>query len=382
MKFEFSTATKIIFGTESSSQLPELVQQSGKRPLVLIGTKKIGTHLLSPDQNWDYLRFEVVDGEPSLPILEDIIHSARRDGVDVIISIGGGSVIDMGKALSGLVSNPGDIRDYLEVVGKNKPLQQKPIPFIALPTTAGTGAEVTRNAVISVPEKKVKVSLRSPYLYPAIAIVDPSLTYSMPAEVTAHTGLDALTQVLEPFVSIKANGMVDLFCREGLSHIGRSLFNAFKDGNDRMAREDMCWGSLLGGLALSNGGLGAVHGFAGPIGGMYDIPHGAICAALLPHVTQKNIEALEKRDPHCAALVRYRQAGNYLFGGEKSDITELISGLFRLNSALKIRSLGEWGVEKRDVPNIVDKARQASSMKGNPISLEDGELSQILMDAI
>jgi alcohol dehydrogenase class IV len=382
MKFEFATASKIIFGYDSSRQVPEMASHFGNRALVLFGPQKTGSDLINANQNWDYLQYEVVSGEPSLPILEGIVQSARRNGIDVVISIGGGSVIDMGKATSGLIPNRGDIRDYLEVVGKNEALKERPVPFIAIPTTAGTGAEVTRNAVISVPEKNVKVSLRSPFLYPAVAVIDPKLTYSMPGEVTANTGLDALTQVLEPYVSVKANMMTDLFCQEGLTRIGRSLVNAYRDGNDETAREDMCWGSLLGGLALANAGLGAVHGFAGPIGGMFNAPHGAICAALLPYVTRMNIKVLQKKDPTHPVLKRYHQAGNYLLGKEILEVSELVEGLFVMISELKIRPLGDWGITHGDIQNVVEKAQQASSMKGNPITLEAHDLEQILIDAM
>jgi len=381
MNFEFATATKIIFGCDTARQVPKIASLLGKRALVLLGPKMIGANIITTEQNWDFLQYEVVDGEPSLPILEQIVQTARKNRIDVIISVGGGSVIDMGKAVSGLAANLGEIRDYLEIVGKNHPLLEKPIPFIAIPTTAGTGAEVTRNAVINDADKKVKVSLRSPFLYPAAAVVDPVLTFSMPAEVTAATGLDALTQVLEPFVSVKANMMTDLFCQEGLTRIGRSLVMAYKNGNDQESREDMCWGSLLGGLALANSGLGVVHGFAGPIGGMFNAPHGAICAALLPYATRMNISALQKRMPDHPALERYRQAGKYLLGRNVTDGSELIEGLLTLNSTLQIRPLREWGINKTDIKDIAEKAQNASSMKGNPIILEMNELGQILRDA-
>ena len=197
--------------------------------------------------------------------------------------------------MAALLTNEGDLSDYLEVVGKGRPLQNPAAPCIAVPTTAGTGAEVTYNAVLGVPDQHVKVSMRSPLMLPRWAIVDPLLTHSMPPELTASTGLDALTQLIEAFVSNKANPLTDGVCREGLQRAGRSLRRAFEDGSDAEAREDMSLASLFSGMALANAKLGAVHGFAGPLGGMTDAPHGVICGKLLPYVMQANVRALQDR---------------------------------------------------------------------------------------
>ena len=231
-----------------------------------------------------------------------------------MIGLGGGSAIDAAKAIAALAANGGDPLDYLEVVGRGRSLTQPSLPCIAIPTTAGTGAEVTRNAVLASPEHGIKASLRSATMLPRLALVDPELTYSLPAAVTASTGLDALTQLIEPFTSSKANPLTDALCREGMMRAARSLRTAYEDGRDAAAREDMALASLFGGLALANAGLGVVHGFAGPVGGTFHAPHGAVCAAFLPHVMAVNARALRTRQPGSAALARYDEIARILTG--------------------------------------------------------------------
>jgi alcohol dehydrogenase class IV len=254
--------------------------------------------------------------------------------------------------------------------------------MIAIPTTAGTGSEVTRNAVLAVPEKKVKVSLRGPFVLPRVALVDPELTYSLPAAVTASTGMDALTQVIEPYVSARANPMTDLYCQEGIRRAGRSLLRAYQDGENQAAREDMAFASLMGGLALANAGLGAVHGFAGPLGGMFAAPHGAICAALLPAVVQMNASALQARAPQHTSLVRYQQIAAWVTGEPTATIADLSVWLDHLRAELGIPGLSNYGVSARDIPELVEKSVVASSMKANPIELTRAELAEILEQAI
>ena len=255
-----------------------------------------------------------VSGEPTVEVVRQGVQHVRHATCDLVIGFGGGSAMDTGKAIAALMTNSGDLLDYLEVIGKGKPLTQPAAPFIAIPTTAGTGAEVTRNAVLASPEHRVKVSLRSPHMLPRVALVDPELTYSLPPQVTASTGLDALTQLIEPFVSIRANPMTDAFCREGMRRAARSLRRAYEHGNDVKAREDMSLASLLGGLALANAGLGAVHGIASVMGGMFPAPHGAVCARLLPHVMEINVRALQERQPGSDALHRYDEVARILDG--------------------------------------------------------------------
>ena len=221
--------------------------------------------------------------------------------------------------MAALIPNQGEVIDYLEVIGAGRKLQAAPLPFIALPTTAGTGAEVTKNAVLGSKEHRVKVSLRDNQMLANIALVDPLLTHSMPPSVTASTGMDALTQVLEPYVTHLATPLTDGFCVEGLRRAGRSLRRVFDEPADAAARSDMALTSLLGGLALANAKLGAVHGFAGVLGGMYGAPHGAICAALLPPVIDANIRALTERQPNSPALRRYEHAAQTLLADESAE---------------------------------------------------------------
>jgi alcohol dehydrogenase class IV len=280
------------------------------------------------------------------------------------------------------MTNTGDLLDDLEVIGKGKPVAHPPMPFIAIPTTAGTGAEVTRNAVLASPEHRVKVSLRSAHMLPRVALVDPELTHSLPPQVTASTGLDALTQLIEPFVSIKANPMTDAFCREGLRRAARSLRQAYEYGNNVTAREDMALASLLGGLALANAGLGAAHGFAGPVGGMFPAPHGAVCARLLPHVMAVNVRAIAERMPGSDALRRYDEVARILTGSEKAAASDAVAWVRELCQVFGVPSLGSYGVAAREVPALVEQAAVASSMKSNPIQLTRDEMQEILTQAL
>ncbi|HET9911793.1 MAG TPA: iron-containing alcohol dehydrogenase, partial [Anaerolineales bacterium] len=301
---------------------------------------------------------------------------------DMVVGLGGGSILDTGKAIAALVANPGDVFDYLEVIGKGQPLVHAPLPYIAIPTTAGTGAEVTRNAVLESPEQNVKVSLRSPLMLPRLALVDPELTYNLPPEITASSGLDALTQLIEPFVSIKANPMTDALCRDGMVHAARSLRRACENGGDKEARQRMSLASLFGGLALANAGLGAAHGFAGPLGGMLHAPHGVLCARFLPLVIEANIKALEARQPEHPSLARYEEIAQILTGERNATALDGARWTSQLVDDLKIPRLSTYGMGPEDFPEAVQKTRKASSFKGNPIALDERELTAILEQAL
>lgn len=384
VKVDFASPARILFGAGALQQVGAIAQEYGRKPLVVIGAG--GANPLELSDLLDARRMDQrafsVSSEPSVDLVRLGVQAAREASCDLVIAFGGGSVIDTGKAISGLFNNPGDPLDYLEVVGKNQPLKNPGLPLIAIPTTAGTGSEVTRNAVLYVPEHHVKVSLRSPFLLPKVALVDPELTFSLPPAVTGSTGMDALTQVLEPYVSQRANALTDLFCRDGLSRVSEALERAYRDGGDREAREAMSWTSLLGGLALANAGLGAVHGFAGVIGGMFAAPHGAICAALLPATTAMNVKALSKREPDHPALRRYLEIAHFLMGSERASIEDGIQHLDRLRVDLRIPSLSSYGITHADVPIIAEKSARASSMKANPIVLMQDELEEILLQSL
>jgi alcohol dehydrogenase class IV len=383
VNFEFATAKRIIFGAGSAKKIAENALKLGKRPLVITGKNQNRCRFLLDDFVRLNIKCEIysVKGEPTTEGVSECLELANRSKTDVIIGIGGGSAIDTAKAVSALITNIGDLFDYLEVIGRGKPIKNPTIPFIAVPTTAGTGAEVTKNAVIKSQEHSVKVSLRSPFMLPDIAIIDPLLTHSMPKEVTVSTGLDAFTQVIEPYVSNKANILTDAICKEGIKRISRSLLKAFNDGNDAKAREDMCIGSLFGGIALTNAKLGAVHGFAGPMGGMIDAPHGLICGILLPYVIKANINALEERDPSSIVLTKYEKIARIVTNNEKAKPKDLVKWTDELYEKLNIPTLSEVKFKKEQIEELIDKAKETSSMKGNPIQLTDKELKVIIKSA-
>ncbi|MFO7323458.1 MAG: iron-containing alcohol dehydrogenase [Chloroflexota bacterium] len=383
MRFEFATATRIIFGKGTLQEAGREAAALGSHALVVTGANRDRATRMIELLEASGVKATVfqVDSEPTVDTALKGVTAARQFNCDLVIGIGGGAAIDAGKAIAALTANPGEPLDYLEVIGKGQSLSRPPLPYMAVPTTAGTGAEVTRNAVLASPEHRVKVSLRSPLMLPKLALVDPELTYSMPPEVTAMTGMDALTQVLEPFVSVKANPLTDALCREGMARAARSLRRAFEEPTDA-AREDMSLASLFGGLALANAALGAVHGFAGPLGGMYPIPHGVACARLLPYVMETNIRALREREPDNPALARYAEVARILTGNPDATPEDGAAWVAELCEALKIPRLSQFGVASIDLPDIVEKSARASSMKGNPIKLTEAELTEILERAL
>jgi alcohol dehydrogenase class IV len=384
MRFEFATATRIIFGAGTLKEVGAIAAEMGRRALVVTGSSPARVKPLLDDlaaQGVEPVTF-VVPGEPTTHLVSEGTREAREANCDLVIGIGGGSVIDAGKAIAALLTNGGEPLDYLEVIGQGQPLTEPPAPTIAIPTTAGTGSEVTKNAVLASPEHRVKVSLRSNLTLPRLAVVDPTLTYSMPPAITASTGLDALTQVIEPYVSNKANPLTDAICREGIRRGARSLRRAYEDGGDAAAREDMAITSLFGGLALANAKLGAAHGFAGPLGGMFRAPHGAICGRLLPHVMAVNVQALQKRGQGGDALRRYDEVAQLLIGTPRASAHDGVSWIRALCAALDVPPLSAHGVTEDDFPLIIEKAANSSSMKGNPIKLTAEEMEGILERAL
>jgi alcohol dehydrogenase class IV len=382
--FEFATANRIIFGAGKLNGLGDQLKGRTKRLLLVCGNSsdaipRVREILSAQDIPFDEFHMH---GEPTVDTASEGALVALEHGADMVIGLGGGSVLDAGKAISALATNRGDVFDYLEVVGKGGALTNAPLPYIAIPTTAGTGTEVTRNAVLESPSHGVKVSLRSPMMLPSIALVDPELTYSLPPEITASSGLDALTQLIEPFVSVKANPMTDAICREGMRHAARSLRQAYHNGTDASAREGMSLASLFGGLALANAALGAVHGFAGPLGGMLHAPHGAICARLLPLVMGANIKALESRHTGHVAIEKYIEIAQIVTGDQNASAQDGVKWVSDLVSELNIPPLSAHGMNESQIPEAVEKTLNASSFKGNPIALNDGELRGILERAM
>lgn len=384
MNFEFATATRIIFGPGTLRQVGPLAAELGHRALVVTGrttdrAKPLLDLLIA--QGLDIATFSV-SGEPTTDTALEGARQARAKKCDLVVGFGGGSALDAGKAIAALLTNGGNPLDYLEVIGAGKKLTKPSAAYIAIPTTAGTGTEVTRNAVLNSPPHRVKVSLRSPFLLPRLAVIDPELTYDLPPALTASTGLDALTQVLEPFVSHLANPLTDALCREALPRAARSLRRAYENGYDTAARADMALTSLFGGLALANAKLGAVHGFAGPFGGMFPAAHGATCAALLPHVMAVNVQTLQAREPDNPALSRYHEAARLLTGNPKATAADGVAWVQDLCYDLRVPSLGSYGLTPADFPALIEKAAVSSSMKGNPVKLTAAEMLEILQRAV
>jgi alcohol dehydrogenase class IV len=383
-RFEFATATRVIFGEGVLREIGPIASEFGRQALVVTG-RDVGR----AQQLEELLRAEglgagifSVPGEPQVETIRQCAAMAREAGRDLVISLGGGSAMDAGKAIAALMTNAGDVLDYLEVIGRGKAVSRPPAPFIAIPTTAGTGSEVTRNAVLASPEHRVKVSLRSPLMLAKVALVDPELTYGLPPAITASTGLDALTQLIEPWVCARSNPLVDALCVEGIRRAARSLRAAFEDARNAAARRDMALASLFGGMALANAGLGAVHGLAAVIGGSFDAPHGAICAILLPQVMETNLRALRERDSAGEALRRYEAVARFLTGKENSTAHDGVEWVRRLVRDLKIPRLSAWRVTVGHIAEIVDKSLKASSMKANPIVLTHEELGGVLERAL
>ena len=384
MRFEFATAARVIVGAGASNDAGAIARELGRHALVVTGR--------SPDRaaaligalrssGLDVTTFAVT-GEPDIALVDRGRTIARDAGCDAVIAIGGGSALDAGKAIAALAANGGEVLDYLEVVGRGQPLTHPSLPCITIPTTAGTGSEVTRNAVLGSPAERVKVSLRHAFMLPRVAIVDPELTLTLPAAQTAASGIDAITQLIEPYVSKRANPMTDALCVEGIRRAAAALPIVMRDPANREARTAMSLASLWSGIALANAGLGAVHGFAGPIGGRFPAPHGAICAALLPHVMAANVRALDARAPDSRARTRYDEIARLLTGRPAATAADAIAWARTTVAAFSIPTLSAYGVTDGDVSALVAQAQRASSMKGNPIELRADELTEILTAAL
>ena len=379
--FEFATAGHIVAGAGRAAELPGVVAGLGSRVLVCTGADPARHRELLAGLGLPAVVFTVA-AEPTVELARACVAAAREHGADVVAAVGGGSVLDLGKAAAMLLGNGGDPLDYLEVIGSGRKITQPSVPCVAVPTTAGTGAEVTANAVLASPAHGLKASLRSPLMIPRVALVDPELTVSCPPRVTAASGLDALTQCLEPFVSVRANPLTDGLAREGLRRAAAGLRAAYADGNDRGARADMAMCSLLGGIALANAKLGAVHGLAGVIGGTADVPHGMACAALLAPVMEANVRALRSGQPGASALDRYSEAVRLLTGSPAASIDDGLAWIRETVSLLAVPGLAEFGVGPQHADDVAAKAARSSSMRGNPVALTHRDLCAIVLQAL
>jgi alcohol dehydrogenase class IV len=378
--FEFATATRILFGSGRIADAPAEIDALGARRVLLV-TGRSGDRsaplAASRAGGGLWVVPSGVAGAPTVDLAREGTARARAEGCDGVVAIGGGSALDCGKAIAALAANGGDVLDYLEVVGRGRPLARASLPFVAVPTTAGTGSEVTRNAVLGSAADRVKASLRSPLMLPRLAIVDPDLLAGAPPSVLAASGLDALTQLVEPYLSARANPLTDALAGEGMRRSARSLRRACLAAPDAAGREDLAVASLFGGLCLANAGLGAVHGFAGGAGAMFDAPHGAACAALLVASLEVNLRALRARAPGHTAVGRFRDVAAWLTGHPDATAEDGIAWIAGLCRDLRVPGLGRHGMTVSDVPALVERAKRASSMRGNPIALADGELAEI-----
>ena len=388
---EFYTAARIVYGRGELAQVGELAAAHGRAALVVRG----GSHLDASgamgrlrdacrDRGVTVVEHRVT-GEPEVASIDAARAAARAAGCNQVIGIGGGSALDTGKAVAGLLTHDGSVLDYLEVIGKGQPLTQPAAPFVAIPSTAGTGTEVTKNAVIADKSRNFKASMRSSFLVPKVALVDPELTDSLPPEVTASTGLDALTQLIEPYVSCRAHPLTDGIALGGVRLAIEALPRAYRDGGDAEARDHMALAAMMGGIALANAGLGAVHGFAAPLGARFPVPHGVACAALLPHVMRANLRALRERDGENPALRKYADVGEVLARlprGARGAADAGVERVTELVRELGIPRLATFGMTEAHVADLVAGARRASSMKGNPITLTDDELAGCVRAAL
>ena len=379
--FDFATAGRIMVGAGRAAELPSLLSGLGSRALICTGASPERHERLLGELGMPTVVFPVV-GEPTVAMARAATALGRDHRAKVVVAIGGGSVIDVGKSVSMLLANGGDPLDYLEVIGAGRKITQAAAPCVAIPTTAGTGAEVTANAVLASPSHGLKASLRSPMIIPRVALVDPELTVSCPQRVTAASGMDALIQCLEPFVSSKATPLTDGLAAEGLRRAARGLLAAYADGEDIVARTDMAMCSLLGGMALANAKLGAVHGLAGVIGGTADVPHGVACAALLIPVIEANVRALTASQPDHPALDRYAQAAQLLTGRTGASIEDGVAWIRETLTLLEIPGLAAFGITPEHADEIAAKAVNSSSMQGNPTALPTHDLRTVVLQAL
>lgn len=392
MRFEFMTAGRIVVGHGCSSELDGLAVSLGRRALLVTGHTLLARGgpaaalAQQLERSGRVVRTVRIGREPDVATAEAGAQAAQEAACDCVIGLGGGSVLDAAKAIAGLAVNPGGALEYLEVVGKARPLQNQALPLIAVPTTAGTGSEVTRNAVLTCPDHQVKASIRHASLLPQVALIDSALTADMPASVTASSGSDALTQLMEPYVSRRAQPLTDALCLDGLRRIRGALQRAYHHGQDLEAREQMSLASLLSGMTLANAGLGAIHGIAAPLGGKWNVPHGAACAALMASVTAQNLHALRRHPELCDVQERYAEVARVLLGRAGLTQAGLLDDLERhltaLAEELQIQRLGTLGVQPADVPGLAAQAMRASSTRGNPVELSHAELEEAILRAL
>lgn len=381
VRFDLAVPADVRFGAGRVGEVPQaLVGLGGSRVLVVTGrsaARAAGVQSALAEAGISTVEFAVAT-EPSIDVVRAAVALAAEARCDAVLGIGGGSALDVAKATAVLAAASGtDLLDHLEVIGAGRPITEPGLPCIAVPTTAGTGSEVTRNSVLA--GEGVKASLRSPLLVPRIAVVDPDLLVGVPSRTIAASGMDALSQLIEPLLSLRANPFSDALARDGIRRSARSLRRAYTDGMaDPDVREDLALASLFGGLCLANSGLGAVHGLAAAAGARLSAPHGAVCAAVLAATVEVNLRALRDRAPDHPALLRLTELANLLTGRPDARPEDAIAWLQELTTALSIPGLATYGLDEGEAAAVVPAAQRASSMRGNPVELSDAEVSEIL----
>jgi alcohol dehydrogenase class IV len=390
--FEFATTPLVLFGEGVLDRLGEQAARHGRRAWLVTGagaldragvTARALERLAAAGVSVARQR---VAGEPDTRTVDEGARSALAAGCDLVIGLGGGSVLDTAKAVACLAANGGEALDYLEVVGRGRPVTKPSLPFLAVPTTAGTGSEATRNAVVADAASGTKASIRHESLLPRAALLDPALTHGLPPEVTARTGLDALVQLIEPYVSKREHPMIDVLALEGIRRATAALPRAYADGADAAARADLLLAAYWSGLALSHCGLGAAHALAGPLGGSFPVPHGFACAATIAAVMEVNLRAADREAAGAAVVRRYanvaRAMGEPARDSERATAQAGAARVAALCEALRVPKLSAFGVTREAVPDLAARARRTSSMKANPVDLADADLAEILERSI
>jgi len=380
VRFDLAVPVDIRFGAGRVSEVPEVFARLGaSRVLVVTGRTTSRADTLRSELRETGISSIVfgVATEPSIERVRAAVSLVAESGCDAVLGFGGGSALDVAKAVAVLALSGTDPTDHLEVIGAGHPIEQPGLPCVAVPTTAGTGSEVTRNSVLS--GGGVKASLRSPLILPKVALVDPELLVGVPKPTIAASGMDALSQLIEPLLSKRANPFSDALARDGIRRSARSLRRGYEEGMEESGvREDLALASLFSGMCLANSGLGAVHGLAAAAGARLSAPHGAVCAAVLAAVMDVNLRALRERAREDPALPRMTEVATLLTGLPEATPEDAIAWLQELTTALSIPGLASYGLNQDEIAPMVAAAQKASSMRGNPIDLRDEEVTEII----
>jgi alcohol dehydrogenase class IV len=380
INFQLTIPADVRFGVGRIGEVPQALADLGASRVLLVTGRStsradsVRSALI--DASISTIPFAVAT-EPSIERVRAAVALIAEAGCDAVLGFGGGSALDVAKAAAVLAATGTDPMDHLEVIGAGRPISSPGLPCVAVPTTAGTGSEVTRNSVLS--GGGVKASLRSPLMLPRVSVVDPDLLAGLPGPTIAASGMDALSQLIEPLLSRRANPFCDALARDGIRRSARSLRRAYEEGmEDPGVRVDLALASLFSGMCLANSGLGAVHGIAAAAGARLSAPHGAVCAAVLAAVMELNLRALRERAPEHPALARMSEVANLLTSRNDATPEDAIDWLQEVTSALSIPGLSSYGLNETEMEAVVTAAQNASSMRGNPIELNDAEVGEIL----